>query len=253
MGWDPRDYGPQHNRSVPSQLATSHERGRPLPPPAPPVIDQPIVVDAAANTIAAQVQSAQNDYWQFARQQLEQRPGNEIGDKLHAAAVANTELGRAATDLGPRAIKEQVVDAAQGRLAAAIAAKRINGDPAQEVRNDRFWEGKREVLTSKEGTQEVVLAAQRMLESADGNELSVLYERLPDFLAAKGLTDSFIAPTLQRRPEVAGPAAEVVAATKAWHTAQGNAEMLKNAVHSGRVPHTLISTQPFDPDAVPAQ
>jgi hypothetical protein len=57
---------------------------------------------------------------------------------------------------------------------------------------------------------------------------------------------TFIAPTLQRRPEVAGPADEVVAATKAWHIARGNAELLKNAVHSGRVPHALVSTQPFD-------
>jgi hypothetical protein len=248
MGYDPRNYQPaqQRQRSVGSQLATSHRAGYAPPPPPAPVINQPAIVSADATTVAAQVESVQSNYWQFAWQHFANRTvGDETTAKLDNAAVAATELAKAATELGPQAIKEQVVDAAQARLDAAIAAKRIDGDPAQETRNSRFWEGKREVLKSKAGA-EVVIEAQKMLESADGNELSVLYERLPDELAARGVDTSFILKTLALRPEIAGPADDLVAATKAYHIAQGNAVMLKRAVQSGHVPHTLISTQPFD-------
>ena len=137
------------------------------------------------------------------------------------------------------------MDAAQAELDATINSKRIDGDPAQETRNSRYWDSSRAVLDSKAGA-EVVLAAQKMLENANGNELSVLYEQIPNYLAAKGIDNSFIAPTLSRREEIAPYADKVVAATKAYHVAQGNARMLKGAVESGRVPHTLISTQPFD-------
>jgi hypothetical protein len=246
MSWDPRDFGQKSTRAVPNGLAMSHRAGRALPPPPVPVIDQPVKVAPDATTVTAQVMSAQNNYYQFARDHFASRnPADEIEMKLDNAAVANTELACAATQLGPAAIKAQVVDPTQQALDEAIASKRILGDPAEETRMSRFWSGFQGELDSKTKGAEVVTTAQKRLESADGTELSVLYEQLPGYLRAKGIDDSFILPTLARRPEMKPYADNVIAANKALHVAQCNATMLERAVKDGRVPQALISTIPF--------
>jgi hypothetical protein len=159
---------------------------------------------------------------------------------------ANTDAAKAV---------DQAVASVQAR--ADTAAKQVeqirrelspNGDTATELRASRYWDRTRPLLdNAKEGA---FGKAQKLIASANRDELGVLLQELPSYLEALGHPTDWIDPAVgQAVPEYAKAASQLKKAKQALTIAQYNAKSLRTSFDSGRSSSVLTDARNYDPDA----
>jgi hypothetical protein len=153
----------------------------------------------------------------------------------------------------------KAVDAAvtQVRDRAEKAARQVdkirrdlspNGDTVAELRATRYWNRTKDVLDSaKEGA---FGAAQKLIASADREQLGVLLQELPDYLTARGHTSEWIDAALgQAVPEYAQAAKQLKTANQAVTIAESNANSLRRLFSQGfSGKAVIVDGRTYDPD-----
>jgi hypothetical protein len=156
----------------------------------------------------------------------------ELDAKLKAAHSEFANTGDA-KGIGTveQLVDERVADAKRKRDEVRKSLV-VQGDTAAEIRATRRWESDRNLLDSKGGSLE---AGRKLLEAADGAELSTLLEELPGYYAARGVDPSpIIEATLsQKCPEIAEADREARRTEQNAAVIRADAQRLRTNIASG--------------------
>lgn len=122
-----------------------------------------------------------------------------------------------------------------------------NGDTAAELRATRYWNRTKAVLdTAKEGA---FGAAQKLLATADREQLGTLLQELPSYLQAHGQTSDWLDTAVgQLIPEYAQATTRHKKARQALTIAERNAESLRRSFAQGYLSSIVTDARKYDPD-----
>jgi hypothetical protein len=263
--FDPRSYGRHANSRSDGHHAITADRGGAFNPSGFTVEPVQCHTKVTGETPIAQAVSMQSHCVEQHKAYLESldaaaRDPRALADPKARAqfehqrrAFGQTEAAVSATTKARRLAADRTAEAEQ-RLGERLAALRVDGDAAQEHRNDRAAEAITQSLSDKAPAEALATAA-RMLENASTAELSILTEQLlgtacvPGYLERKGLDRDWVLPVLERRPEVADVATEVVRTRQAKSLVDSNASRIEKGIAEGHAPYLpLLDALNFDVD-----
>ena len=178
---------------------------------------------------------------------------NDIPREHYSAEGLTAQIAKFAATDAARAVDQAVANVRERADNAAKQVEKIrrdlspNGDTAAELRAGRLWDRTKPLLdNAKEGA---FGKAQKLIASADREQLGVLLQELPSYLEARGLPSDWIDTAVgQAVPEYAQATKKLNTAKQALTIAEFNAKSLRTSFDKGYSSSILTDARQYDPD-----
>lgn len=230
---------------------TTPNEQRVYQPPQPEPFTAPRVT-AHAVTVDGSVVEKANATFNHAKASFEKFL-NDIPREHYSPEGLRAQVAKFASTDAAKAVEHAVESVRDRASKAAATVEKIrhdlspNGDTAAELRAGRQWDRTKPLLdNAKEGA---FARAQKLIASADREQLGVLLQELPAYLEAHGQPTDWIDATVgQAVPEYARAAGQLKKARQALTIAEHNATALRRSFDQGNAMAILVDPRDYDPD-----